>query len=76
MAAAFALTPVGGFGVVDTKYPGRGRRLFPGRLGSLPTGQLVSLCFSGKSTAGEVRKMLAGHGGLVATPAPTTCVIC
>ena len=38
----------------------------PERSGSLPTGQLVSLCFSGKYTAGEVRKMLAGHGGLVA----------
>ena len=53
--------------VVDTQNALDGGGPFsPERSGSLPTGQLVSLCFSGKYTAGEVRKMLAGHGGLVA----------
>ena len=53
--------------VVDTQNALDGEGPFsPERSGSLPTGQLVSLCFSGKYTAGEVRKMLAGHGGLVA----------
>lgn len=53
--------------VVDTQNALDGDGPFsPERSGSLPTGQLVSLCFSGKYTAGEVRKMLAGHGGLVA----------
>ena len=51
--------------VVDTQNALDGDGPFsPERSGSLPTGQLVSLCFSGKYTAGEVRKMLAGHGGL------------
>jgi butyrate kinase len=38
----------------------------PERAGTLPTGQLAELCFSGKYTHQEVKKMLAGKGGLVA----------
>ncbi len=37
----------------------------PERAGSIPAGQLVSLCFSGEHTEHEVRKLLTGHGGLV-----------
>ncbi|MDY6147158.1 butyrate kinase [Peptoniphilaceae bacterium SGI.137] len=36
------------------------------RSGGLPVGQLVDLCFSGKYSYEEVRKMLQGKGGLVA----------
>lgn len=36
------------------------------RSGGLPTGQLVELCFSGKHTKQEVKKMLKGRGGVVA----------
>lgn len=38
----------------------------PERAGSLPTGDLVKLCFSGKYTSDEVLKMLTGKGGLSA----------
>lgn len=37
----------------------------PERAGTLPAGQLVDLCFSGKYTQAEVKKMLCGKGGLV-----------
>jgi butyrate kinase len=37
----------------------------PERSGTLPTGQLVNLCFSGKYTKDEVKKMLVGKGGFV-----------
>ena len=37
----------------------------PERSGSLPTGALVEMCFSGKPKA-EVKKMLKGEGGVVA----------
>lgn len=37
----------------------------PERSGSLPTGALVELCFSGKSKA-EIKKMLKGDAGVVA----------
>ena len=38
----------------------------PERSGSLPSGQLVELCFSGRVSLAEVKKMLTGQGGLVA----------
>jgi len=36
------------------------------RSGGLPTGQLVEICFSGKYTKQDVKKMLKGQGGVVA----------
>lgn len=36
------------------------------RAGTLPAGQLVDLCFSGKYTARQVKRMIHGHGGLMA----------
>ena len=38
----------------------------PERSGSLPTGGLVAMCFSGKYTFSEIRKKINGSGGLVA----------
>jgi len=38
----------------------------PERAGSLPAWQLVELCFSGKYTKDEIRKLLTGKGGIVA----------
>jgi len=35
----------------------------PERSGTLPTGQLVSLCFSGKYSEEEIKKILVGKGG-------------
>ena len=40
--------------------------LSPERSGTLPTGDLAALCFSGQHSHGEVKKMIAGNGGLVA----------
>lgn len=37
----------------------------PERSGTLPTGDLVRLCFSGKYSQKEVMKMIKGEGGLV-----------
>lgn len=36
------------------------------RAGTLPAGQLVDLCFSGKYTIKQIKKMIHGHGGLMA----------
>jgi len=40
--------------------------LSPERSGSLPTGDLAALCFGGQYSHADVKKMLAGTGGLVA----------
>ena len=38
----------------------------PERTGALPSGQLASICFSGKYTYDQVKKLLIGQGGMVA----------
>ncbi len=38
----------------------------PERAGTLPAGQLAALCFSGRYTYPEIKKMINGAGGLVA----------
>lgn len=38
----------------------------PERSGTLPSGALAKLCFSGKYTLKEVQKMITGQGGMVA----------
>lgn len=53
--------------VIDTQNALDGDGPFtPERSGSLPTGQLVKLCCSGKYTEAELQRMLSGRGGLVA----------
>lgn len=37
----------------------------PERTGTLPAGDLVRLCFSGKYSENEIRKMITGNGGIV-----------
>jgi len=37
----------------------------PERAGTLPTGQVVSLCFSSGKTETEIRRMIKGEGGVV-----------
>ena len=38
----------------------------PERAGTLPAAQLVDLCFSGKYTQEEIKKLISGKGGLMA----------
>lgn len=53
--------------VVDVNNALNGEGPFsPERAGTIPAKQLVDLCFSGKYTYREVRKLLNGRGGLVA----------
>ena len=53
--------------VVDVNQALDGEGPFsPERSGTLPVGALVDLCFSGKYTQKEIRKMITGKGGYVA----------
>jgi butyrate kinase len=45
----------------------------PERAGSLPTRDLVKLCFSGKYTESEILQMLTGNGGLVSYLGTSNC---
>ncbi len=53
--------------VIDTNNALDGDGPFsPERSGGLPVSQLAKLCFSGKYTLPEVKKMITGKGGIVA----------
>ena len=53
--------------VVDVNNALNGEGPFsPERAGTLPARQLVDMCFSGKYTLRQVKKMLNGKGGLIA----------
>lgn len=53
--------------VVDVNNALDGEGAFsPERSGTLPIGQVVDLCFSGKFSQEQVRRMLVGEGGFVA----------
>ena len=53
--------------VIDTNQGLDGYGPFsPERAGTLDAGQLVNLCFGGKYSENEIRKMLVGRGGLMA----------
>jgi len=38
----------------------------PERSGTLPVGELITMCFEGKYTEREIRRMVTGNGGLIA----------
>lgn len=50
---------------VNNAFNGEGP-LSPERSGSLPSGQLADICFSGRYTHEDVKKMITGKGGMVA----------
>ncbi|MDR0603360.1 MAG: butyrate kinase [Bacteroidales bacterium] len=53
--------------VVDVNQALNGEGAFsPERSGTLPVGDLIKLCFSGKYTEQEINKMVVGKGGYVA----------
>lgn len=53
--------------VVDVNNALYGEGAFsPERAGTLPTGQLVEMCFSGQYTHEDIKRLLVGKGGLVA----------
>lgn len=46
----------------------------PERTGSLPVNQLAELCFSGKYSKNDIKKMLVGKGGLAAYTGTSDCL--
>ncbi len=50
---------------VNNAFDGEGP-FSPERAGTLPVGQLIDLCFSGKYTEDQIRRMVVGEGGYVA----------
>ena len=66
LGGGITVNSVDGGKVIDSN-DGMGEGPFtPERSGSLPMQQFAQLCFSGKYTLAQVRKMIVGKGGMVA----------
>jgi len=66
LGGGISISPMDHGKFVDVNNPNEGGPFSPERSGGLPTGDLVKLCFSGKYTADEIRKMLTSRGGMYA----------
>jgi len=52
--------------IIDVNHGSQEGPLTPERAGDLPTEELIKLCYSGKYTLEEMKKMLLGKGGIAA----------
>jgi len=66
LGGGISIAPLLGGQIIDVNNANEMGPFSPERTGSLPVGDLVSLCFSGRYTFGEMKKLIAGQGGLVA----------
>ena len=66
LGGGFSVVPLDGGKIVDTNNANSGGPFSPTRAGTLPTQPLIKLCFSGKYTEQELKKMTTKEGGLKA----------
>lgn len=65
MGGGFSISPMEKGKAIDANNANDGGPFSPERAGTLPTGSLIKLCYSGKYTQAEIKKMIVGKAGLV-----------
>ncbi|HEV8537277.1 MAG TPA: butyrate kinase [Bacteroidota bacterium] len=65
LGGGISVAPVRGGKIIDVNDASSDGPFSPERTGSLPLQPFISLCFSGKYTEEEVRRLVKGKGGLV-----------
>ncbi|MCS7229160.1 MAG: butyrate kinase [Candidatus Kryptonium sp.] len=66
LGGGISVCPVKGGKIIDANDASSDGPFSPERTGGLPLQPFITLCFSGKYTEQEVRRMVMGKGGLVA----------
>ncbi|HNW36238.1 MAG TPA: butyrate kinase [Candidatus Ozemobacteraceae bacterium] len=66
LGGGFSITAIRQGRIVDVNNANDGGPFSPERAGTLPLVGLLKMCFSGKFTYDQLRKMLIGKGGLIA----------
>jgi butyrate kinase len=66
LGGGISVCPVKGGKIIDANDASSDGPFSPERTGGLPLQPFITLCFSGKYTESEIRKMVMGKGGLVA----------
>lgn len=65
LGGGISISPVEEGRIIDANNANDAGPFSPERAGSLPVGALVKLCYSGKYTQAEIKKMTVGKAGLV-----------
>ena len=66
LGGGFSIAPVDGGRILDVNNANSGGPFGPTRAGTLPTQALIKLCFSGRYTADDMKRMTTKEGGLMA----------
>lgn len=66
LGGGISVAPLKGGRIVDINDASSDGPFSPERTGGLPLQQFITLCFSGRFSEGEVRKLVMGHGGISA----------
>lgn len=65
LGGGISIVPMTEGKIIDTNNANDGGPFSPERAGGVPVGDIVKLCFSGKYTQGELKKLTVGKAGLV-----------
>lgn len=65
LGGGISVSPVEKGKILDTNNANEGGPFSPERAGGLPVGDVIKLCYSGKYTQAEMKKMTVGKAGLV-----------
>lgn len=65
LGGGISISPVEEGRIIDANNANDAGPFSPERAGSLPVGALIKLCYSGKYTQAEIKKMIVGKAGLV-----------
>lgn len=66
LGGGISICPLKGGRIIDVNDASASGPFSPERTGELPLQQFIKLCFSGKYTQDQMRKLIMGEGGLIA----------
>ena len=66
LGGGISIAPMKKGRIIDVNNASDGGPFSPDRTGTLPVGDIIRMCFSGKYTLGEMKKKISGKGGLIA----------
>lgn len=64
LGGGISIAPIEKGRIIDVNNANHGGPFSPERAGTLPCGDLVKMCYSGKNSLNDMRKMITGKGGL------------
>lgn len=74
LGGGISIAPIKNNRIVDVNDASSDGPFTPERTGGLPLQQFITLCFSGKYSEAEMRKLIMGNGGLLAYLGTTSAV--